>query len=116
MAAICCRPIVSLRELIESFDKKSGRLMADYAKDARRYQPVRDQGGPETWQAGRQTLTYRPAKNQKRWNADGAHLPDETIICSLAPLPILNLLYASFVAMITCSAQPLRRWRSQRLS
>ena len=39
--------VISLRELIESFDKKSGQFITDDAKDAQRAQPVHQQGGPE---------------------------------------------------------------------
>ena len=51
--------VISMRELIESFDKKSGLLIADNPKDVRRAQPVHQQGRPEIRQAGQPRAARR---------------------------------------------------------
>ena len=55
-----------------------------------------------TWRG--RMIDFLPAGNF----AGGAPIPQA--------YPILNLLYASLVQMITCPSQPLRRWKSQALS
>ena len=61
--------VISMRELIESFDKKSGQLIAETRKMLGDVSAVRQQGRPEIWRTAAPALSLPPQQQPRKWNA-----------------------------------------------